>query len=133
MDIKDFIPQREPFIMVDEVLFSSGTEFKTSFLVKDTNLFLENESLSESAIIENIAQTCAAGMGFHKKKNNIPNDGLGFIGSINKLEVFTFAKIGDCIHTEVKILHQLDNILLVEGIAKVEDRILVKGQMKIVA
>ncbi len=132
MNIKKYIPQREPFIMVDKVICATADTFETHFLVKEDMLFLENNCLSEAAVIENIAQTCAAGMGYYREQHAIENNSMGFIGSINKLEVFSHAFVGETISTKVHILHQLDNILLIEGVAQVKDRILVKGQMKIV-
>ena len=134
MNITDFIPQRAPFIMVDEILFSDGVEFKTSFEIQADNIFVNaDKTLSESAVIENIAQTCAAGMGYHIIQNNLPHNGLGFIGSISKLTVESEAKVGEIIHTTVKILHVLDSIRMIEGVAMVGDRQLLKCQMKIVA
>ncbi len=132
--ITDFIPQRAPFIMVDKVIVCEEKLFKTTFEVKEDNLFLEKGILSESAILENIAQTCAAGMGCYSKMNTKEEVKTGFIGSINKVEVFAPAHSGDTIHTEVTILQQLGNIFLIEGIAKTEkNQVLVKCQMKIVA
>lgn len=131
--ITAYIPQREPFIMVDLVTLCENDHFQTNFLVTKDNLFIKNDLLSESAVLENIAQTCAAGMGCYAIHFGSGEQSTGFIGSINKVKVLANAKVNDVITTDVKVLHQLDNIYLIEGIAKVNDTILVTCQMKIVA
>ena len=55
-EIQELLPQRAPFVMVDNLLFASTEKFETSFLIERDNLFVNDEMLSESAVIENIAQ-----------------------------------------------------------------------------
>ena len=63
-NIKFLIPHREPFIMIDNLTDVSPTKFESIFFVCSDNIFVRNEILQEPALIENIAQTCAAGFGF---------------------------------------------------------------------
>ena len=119
--------------MVDEVTLCESDAFQTRFEVKADNLFLENDILSESAVMENIAQTCAAGMGCYAIHFGEGNTNIGFIGSINKVKVLQNPKVGEIITTDVKILHQLENIYLIEGTAKIGETLIMSCQMKIVA
>ncbi len=59
--IKTIIPQREPFIMIDGLLNVDNSGFNSTFKIVDTNCMLDGTIASEGALVENIAQTCAAG------------------------------------------------------------------------
>jgi len=130
--IKTYIPQREPFIMIDGLVSANEMEFKSSFDIQSGNIFLENGQLSESALVENIAQTCAAGFGYLGSLNGEGEARLGFIGAVTRLEVMSQSKENDHIETTVTILNSFENIHLIEGVAKCGDKELVKCQMKIV-
>ncbi len=132
VNIKTYIPQREPFIMIDSLLQANETGFLSSFLVEDDNLFIDNNVLSESAIVENIAQTCAAGFGYLSSLEVEAEARLGFIGAITKLEVYNEVTANTLIETQVTILSTFESIHLIEGIARTSNTDLIKCQMKIV-
>jgi predicted hotdog family 3-hydroxylacyl-ACP dehydratase len=56
-EIENYIPQRKPFIMIDNLVNAVPEKFETDFLVLPENIFVENGVLREFALIENIAQT----------------------------------------------------------------------------
>lgn len=118
--------------MIDGLVSANETEFKSSFDIVKGNIFLENGQLSESALVENIAQTCAAGFGYLGSLNGEGEARLGFIGAVSRLEVFAPSKENDHIETTVTILNSFENIHLIEGVAKCAGMELVKCQMKIV-
>lgn len=130
--IEQFIPQRKPFIMIDELSKADEKGFISKFNIRDNNIFLKNNIVSESALVENIAQTCAAGFGYINsiKENEEPK--LGFIGAVSKLTVNKKAKIHSSLTTEVQILNTFDNIHLIEGTVFEKNQKLVSCQMKIV-
>jgi len=130
--ITNFIPQRAPFVMIDALESASDEGFKTQFNIEEGNLFLQNGVLSESSLIENIAQTCAAGFGYVNMQKGTGEGQLGFIGAISKLFVSNQAKLGDLIETNITVISSFENIHLIEGIASCEGNELVKCQMKIV-
>lgn len=131
-EIKKYIPQREPFIMVDALKSADESGFLSSFEIQENNLFLEENILSESALVENIAQTCAAGFGY---LNSLIEEGeakLGFIGAVTKLEVLTEISVNSLVETRVNILSSFETIHLIEGIASSNGKEIVRCQMKIV-
>jgi len=130
-NIKNFIPQREPFIMIDELHSVDEKGFKTSFEVVDSNIFLDDE-LSESALTENIAQTCAAGFGYLGSLEEEGEPKIGFIGAITKLKVHFLPKLGAKLNTEVEILNTFGNIHLIQGTVFENGAKLLDCQMKIV-
>ena len=112
--IESFIPQRAPFIMIDNLIEATSDKFETDFLVLSDNIFLEGEVLREFALIENIAQSGAVGLGFlNRESKTRPVD--GFIGGISKLKVHDLPKVNDKIYTIVTIIQQLGNMYLLKG------------------
>lgn len=130
--ITQYIPQRAPFVMIDELISATEEGFQTTFTIEESNLFLENGLLSESSLIENIAQTCAAGFGYINSQKGNGEGQLGFIGAVSKLTVSNQAKLGDNIATNVTIMTSFDAIHLIEGTATSNGVELLKCQMKIV-
>lgn len=130
--ITDYIPQRAPFVMIDSLISASETQFESEFEITGENIFLKDGVLSESALIENIAQTCAAGFGYVGSQNGEEAGKLGFIGSVSRLEVKKVAKENDVIKTKITVISTFDTIHLVEGTAFRGNEELVSCQMKIV-
>jgi 3-hydroxyacyl-[acyl-carrier-protein] dehydratase len=131
-NITSIIPQRAPFVMIDSLITANETGFNTEFKIHSDNLFLENGILSESSLIENIAQTCAAGFGYLNSLIEGGEPKLGFIGAVTHVQVIDSAKLDDVIETTVQILSTFDTIHLVEGTAKSNGNTLLSCQMKIV-
>lgn len=131
-NITSIIPQRSPFVMIDSLLTADESGFRTEFQIMPDNLFLENTVLSESALIENIAQTCAAGFGYLNSLEEGGEPKLGFIGAVTQVQVRQAAKENDLIETSVQVLSTFDTIHLIEGTAKTNGTVLITCQMKIV-
>ena len=130
-DIKTVIPQREPFIMVDDIIEATPLSCETNFTVEPTNIFLKDGLLQEPALLENIAQTCAAGFGFVRRTGN-EKPGLGFIGGISKVLVHQLPKVFSMINTKVSVIYQLQNIYLVKGENFCNGEKLLECELKIV-
>ena len=129
-DITSIIPQRPPFVMIDQLVSCDEVCSVTSFYVKEENVLVDNGELSEAGITENIAQTAAAGLGYVTLKNNAPVV-VGYIAAIKNLEVFVLPKIGDVIETNVTITNQIFDVTIITGIVKCSGILLAKCEMKI--
>ena len=131
-NITRFIPQRAPFVMIDSLVSADEKGFKSTFGIEADNLFLQDAILSESALVENVAQTCAAGFGYI---NSLKGDGegqLGFIGAVSRLTVENLPALGANLTTEIEILSTFDTIHLVQGAVFSDEKKLIECQMKIV-
>ncbi|MGB0886634.1 MAG: hypothetical protein ACPGSL_00815 [Vicingaceae bacterium] len=130
-NITKIIPQQIPFVMIDTLLTADESGFKSTFKVEKNNLFFKEGKLHEPALIENIAQTVAAGFGFvDRQAGGEPK--LGFIGGISKLKVMNLPDLDAVIETTVTHLHQFENIYLVKGENFSNGQALVSCEMKIV-
>jgi len=129
-NILSFIPQRAPFVMIDKMLFSDETVTRSSFLVKENNIFVENGILKEPGLVENIAQTAAVRAGYTSQRNNEPVR-VGYIGAIKNLRIAGFPVINDEIVTEIKIVHQIFDVLVISGKITCNDTLITQCEMKI--
>ena len=116
--------------MVDKLLLADQDCSLSSFKIPPDNVFCENGFFYEGGMIENIAQSVAAGAGYQYVKNS-KKPPLGVIGSIKKLKIVSRPKIGETILTEVKFVASFENAMVVEGFISLNDRIIAQCQMNI--
>lgn len=64
IDILDLIPQRPPFVLIDRLTAFDEARTETRFTVRTEHLMCESGRLQAAGLIENIAQTCAARLGY---------------------------------------------------------------------
>lgn len=100
--------------MVDNILQSDEIIARSSLLVRQDNIFVSNGELGEPALVENIAQTAAAGMGLNSKAENKPVS-VGYIGAISNLIIFALPKVGDVLETEIVTVNQVFNVSMISG------------------
>ncbi|PKB15940.1 hypothetical protein [Flavobacterium sp. 5] len=127
--VKNLIPQKFPFVMVDTLYSYSETELVSGFTIPKDSVFLENDYLTESGIIENMAQSVAlhTGYTFFLKGGLTP---MGYIGSIKDLEIRELPKLNNEIKTTVYVLLEFGGITLVDVVSKLNDVEIAKGQIK---
>lgn len=101
-------------VMVDRLISITGQETTTSFLVREDNVFCEDGYLREPGLIENMAQTAAAGAG-HKPGVESGKPPLGFIGGIRNLIIYQLPRIGTELTTRVRVEHEIFDATVVNG------------------
>ena len=129
-NILPFIPQRFPFVMIDTLEHCDDMSAKTSFTVRDENIFINKGVLGEPALIENIAQTAAARIGYicHQENKPVP---VGFIGAVQQLEILSRPQSGDVLETEIKIENQVFNATIISGSIRSGNKPVATCEMKI--
>ena len=131
IDILELLPQRPPFIMLDALTHFDKVITRTRMKITADNIFVENDRLSESGVIENIAQTCAARMGYINKYLSSDEVKIGFIGSIKDLVFETLPKVSDELKTTIEVVSEIFAITLVNAKVEVEDKLIASCEMKI--
>ena len=117
--------------MVGNLLKAQEDEIVTDFKIENTNLLNEEGNFSFEGLIENIAQTCAAGFGYLSLKKGEHVYG-GYIGSISKLTAYKKPSAGHTIKTKVIVITQLEHVILVKGTCFLKEELLLECEMKIV-
>ena len=101
--ILELIPQRPPFVMVDSLIYCDLSITRTRLEVRADNIFNDGGRLSTAGICENIAQTCAARLGYLSLASGQAVK-LGYIGAISNMQVYRTPVTGETLVTEIKVL-----------------------------
>ena len=131
IDVLTLLPQRMPFVMIDHLTHFDEVVTATDFEVRPDNIFVEDGVLNPCALIENIAQTCAARMGYINLYIYKKNVRLGFIGGVKNLVVERPAVVGETLTTKVEVLEDIMQMTLVKASITVGEETLVTAEMKI--
>jgi predicted hotdog family 3-hydroxylacyl-ACP dehydratase len=99
-------------LMVTRLVHIDDASVQTQFSVSEDCVFVKNEMLSETGLIENAAQTCSAIVGqSYFDKNDLQGKGnklVGYISAIKKVEIFGLPKQGDVIITKASLISRFD-------------------------
>lgn len=131
IDVLELLPQRPPFVMIDRLTHFDKVVTTTEFEITADNLFAEGNLLNPCALVENIAQTCAARMGYINHYIYKENVKLGFIGSVKNLCILRPAKVGELLVTSIEVMEEIMQLTLVNATIKVGEEVIVTAEMKI--
>ncbi|WP_298474492.1 ABC transporter permease [uncultured Maribacter sp.] len=131
--IKNFLPHRDPMLMVAYLTHIDDTSAIGVFPITKDCVFTKNNALQEPGLIENAAQVSSAvvGQSFFEKgdlkgeSNNI----TGYISAIKKVTIHKLPEIGDEIITKAKLVSRFDtegvSICTIEGAIFNNDELIV--------
>ncbi len=126
-----YIPQAAPFVMIDELVSSDDTQTICRFTITTDNIFIDSKGcFAEAGLVENMAQTAAAGTGF-KAAAGSEAPPVGFIGQIKNLEIFRLPVVGDTIETTITQQNQVMNALMVLGTIRINQDLIARAEYKI--
>jgi hypothetical protein len=99
--------------MVDLILNIEANFVETVFLIKEDNIFVDNDVFIEAGLIENTAQTCSAIVGkkYFFNENGTENEDIniiGFISAIKNLKIHELPKAYDTIITRANLVSKFD-------------------------
>jgi len=128
--ILELIPQRPPMVMVDKLIYSDEKISRSVLHIREGNIFVENSTLSEAGLVENIAQTAAARIGYISMLGKKPVP-LGYIGAVQHLEIISLPKINEEIKTEITIKNEIFNVTVISGEVICNEKPIAQCEMKI--
>jgi predicted hotdog family 3-hydroxylacyl-ACP dehydratase len=124
------IPQKPPMVMVDRLLPSPEGIVRTGFLIRPDNVLFHQGHLTEAGLIENMAQTAAAGTGMRPaREGEFPP--VGYIGGIRNLKIFSYPVAWQEITTTVQILHEVSEASVVKATVFLGDTLIASAELKI--
>ncbi|HNX20876.1 MAG TPA: pseudouridylate synthase [Bacteroidales bacterium] len=133
INVLELLPQQQPFVFVDQIVSFKIPELSciTQFQIKETTLLVKDGCLSESGIIENIAQTCAVHIGFYNKYILNKKIQVGFIGAVKNLRIFDKVQIGDQLITTIAIKTEFGSMKIADATVEVCGKRVAEGELKI--
>lgn len=131
IDILELLPQRPPFVMVDHLVDYSEIQTTCELTIRPDNVFCENGELAAAGLIEHIAQTCAARLGYYNKYVLKVGVRLGFIGEVKDLEIIRLPREGELIETTIKVEQEIFDVTLVTAEVRVGTEVIATTRLKI--
>ncbi|WP_291528464.1 hydroxymyristoyl-ACP dehydratase [Bacteroides sp. UBA939] len=129
-EVQNLIPQRSPIVMVDAFYGIENNCSHSGLTITADNIFCQEGKLQEAGIIEHIAQSAAARIGYIYRQKNEPVP-LGFIGSVDKLTIHRLPKIGQELSTEITVIQEVFDITLVAACVNTKEGMVAECRMKI--
>ena len=112
--VTQFIPHRDPFIMVDNLLEYSPEKVVSSFEIRPDNILVTDGYFQETGIIENIAQTVALRSGYEAIQNNLAPK-VGFIAAIKDFHLHNLVPVGQELITTTEVKLNLESVIIISG------------------
>ena len=129
-DIKKLIPQRYPFIMVDEFEHCGDQTAATALTIRKDNYFmLPDGTMAETGLMEHIAQSAAALAGYLSLQSEEPH--IGLIGEVKHFECKRRPREEERVETGICFGFSMGNVTLVEGKCSVKGEEIAAAKLKI--
>lgn len=128
--LEKILPQRPPFVLISSMNDYSPTSASTVFTVPENHVLVENGMLSEAGVLENMAQTAAAQLGYTAYLNGVVAP-LGFIAAVRNFEVTAFPRAGQNIETKMTYLNIVLNIQVVYTEVFLNEQKIASAELKI--
>lgn len=110
--IQEFLPHRDPMLMVDYIEEISDKHVVCSFDIIKGNIFVDGFYFQEAGLIEHMAQTCSSivGQTYYSPDYNPEQDdrAVGFISAIKRLEIVHLIEIGQTIKTTAHLTSKFE-------------------------
>ena len=123
-------PQRPPFVFVDHLLHYEEAYTRTSFRIPEKGLFVENGRFATGGLVEHMAQSSAARVGYIARYIlHIPVT-IGFIGSVRKLKVYRHPLCGELLETTVFFRENVFGITLTDMEVRCQGELIATASIK---
>ena len=131
IDLHTVLPQQEPFVMVGSLIAFDADSSVTETLIREDNIFVDDGHFSASGMMENIAQTCAARVGFYNKYVLHKDVQVGFIGAVRNYVVHSLAPVGEMVTTRVDILQDVFGMTLANALVTCRGEVIAEAEIKL--
>jgi 3-hydroxymyristoyl/3-hydroxydecanoyl-(acyl carrier protein) dehydratase len=132
--ILELIPQRPPMVMVDRLLHCDEAQTVTALTIRENMLFSDNGHFSAAGLIENMAQTAAARIGWLMKENTAGKDikpPAGVIGSVKNFRLHFNPAVGSDLVTTIHVEHEMGMATVVTGKVEIEGQLAAEAELQI--
>ena len=128
-EIFDLIPQRPPMVMIDQLTYSGEKLARGRLFIKESNVFCHEGHLQEAGLIEFIAQTAAAYVGYLQLSAQ-KEVKLGFISVIKNLVIHSLPVINTEIQSEIIVENELLGYTIITGRILQNNSVIAEGEIR---
>ncbi len=115
--------------MVDKLLQCDENKAVTTFCIPQDHVMVFNGEFAEGGLMENVAQSAAAGAGYVLRHSG--GHAGGYIVSVKNFEVFGLPKVGDVLTTAVEKTGRMFGVFTISGTVSCNNALVAKCEMSI--
>lgn len=131
INVLELLPQRPPFVMVDCLTDYSETATSSRLTIRPDNIFVEDGEFAAAGLIEHIAQTCAARLGYYNIYVQKTGVRLGFIGEVKDFSLMRLPRQGETLCTTVTVMQEIFDVTVVSAEVRVGEEVIATTRLKI--
>ena len=131
IDIRTLLPQRAPMVMVDELISADEKLAATTLLIREENIFVSEGRLNAYALIEVMAQTAAAQLGYENRLQGGNDVRIGYIGAVKRMRIESVPRVGEMLLTRLEVLEDFGDMKLVAAESFVNDQKIATAELTI--
>lgn len=130
MNVSSLLLQQPPFVMIDTLVHYDDALTVTETLIRKDNIFTEDGLFTPAGLMENIAQTCAARIGYINKYILHRDIQIGFIAAVRNMEITECPAVGKTITTKVETIKEALGMILSNATITVDNKVIVTAEVK---
>lgn len=133
-NILELIPHKPPMVMVDRLLLCDESRTVTTLNIGKNILFSDNGHFSAAGMIENMAQTAAARIGWLMKEKaggEAIKAPIGVIGGLKNFRLYFNPEAGSDLVTTIHVEHEMLMATIVTGKVEVDGQLAAEAELQI--
>ena len=138
--ILDYLPHRDPMVMLDgaEMTVEPPVPLKgeectvvyATLLVKETNWFFADGVLTESGLMEHMAQSVCVCIGLRANNEQLRTQ-IGYLAEVKNMTINRLPMAGEQLRTRVEVVALVDEAIVVSAETQVNTETIAKGMLTI--
>lgn len=128
--IDSILLQAPPFRFVDRLDAFDHEEVRTSYVVPEEGPLIEGGCLTEAGLVENMAQSSAARIGYISVYIDHVPVRIGYLGQVKNLKINRLPKSGESLSTTVRLRQDIFGITLVDACVCCGEEVVARAAIK---
>ena len=126
----ELLPQKPPFLFVDSLVrYEEGSAY-TRFTVPSEGMMVENGHFMATGLLEHMAQSNAARIGYISKYIlNVPIR-IGYLGAIRSGRIHRLPLSGETLETTITLVQEIGSVTMVDAVVRSGDEIIAEANLK---
>jgi predicted hotdog family 3-hydroxylacyl-ACP dehydratase len=132
--LENLLPHRPPMLWIRALTRCADTEATATATFQEGDFAVQNDAVSETALVECVAQTVAAAQGERARRSGKTAATVGgMLAAVTKFRIQAPAPVGKPLDIDVRELKRFGPMLLVFGEVKCEGELIASGQLSLYA
>lgn len=131
IDVHTLLPQQKPFVMVGRLTHYDHQRTVTETTVSPDNILADDGTLSPAGMAENIAQTCAARIGYINRYILRQDIAAGVIAAITGMKIVRRPQAGETLRTTLDIEAEAFGMIMASATIAVDGSTIAETRIKL--